>query len=233
MGNPYFYLYIGSLSFSGFWTGLLKPFGRWGSAAGFLFSMPVLFLLAPGDTPGLYWREGLLSLVIFLAIPARRLHKLSLQLEELGLGESEKAPEKTRQAVTGRIRHLAKLFSELSLGFAQATAARQSREDDERSSLLEDLMNRVCRSCLFRRRCWEKDPHSHHRLISTCWSAPKEKGGGDGPSARRLPGRCHQPEALVGAINNLQELMVVTGFGSRRLERGRSWFQASCRAWQK
>ena len=31
LGNPHFYLYIGSLSFSGFWTGLLKPFGRWGS----------------------------------------------------------------------------------------------------------------------------------------------------------------------------------------------------------
>ena len=222
LGNPYFYLYIGSLSFSGFWTGLLKPFGRWGSAAGFLFSMPVLFLLAPGDTPGLYWREGLLSLVIFLAIPARRLHKLSLQLEELGLGESEKAPEKTRQAVTGRIRHLAKLFSELSLGFAQATAARQSREDDERSSLLEDLMNRVCRSCLFRRRCWEKDLHSHHRLILDLLERAEREGEAVTahlPAAFRE--RCHQPEALVGAINNLQELMVVNRFWEQKVREGK------------
>lgn len=222
LGNPLFYLYIGSLSFSGFWTGLLRPFGRWGSAAGFLFSMPVLFLLAPGETPGLYWREGLLSLIIFLAIPARKFLKLSLQLKELGLGESEEAPEKTRQAVTGRIRHLAKLFSELSLGFAQATAARQSDEEDERSSLLEDLMNRVCRSCLFRRRCWEKDLHSHHRLIIDLLERAESEGEvvvAHLPAAFRE--RCHQPEALVGAINNLQELMVVNRFWEQRVREGK------------
>ncbi len=223
LGNPCFYLYIGSLSFSGFWTGLLKPFGRWGSAAGFLFSLPVLFLLAPGETPGLYWREGLLSLVIFLAIPARRLRTLSLRLQELGLGgESEAEPEKTHLAVTGRIRHLAKLFSELSLGFAQATAARQSHEEDERSALLEDLMNRVCRSCLFRRRCWEKDLHSHHRLILDLLERAEKEGEvvtAHLPAAFRE--RCHQPEALVGAINNLQELMVVNRFWEQKVREGK------------
>ncbi len=222
LGNPCFYLYIGSLSFSGFWTGLLKPFGRWGSAAGFLFSLPVLFLLAPGETPGLYWREGLLSLIIFLAIPARSLSKLSLQLQGLGFGERERAPEKTRQAVTGRIRHLAKLFSELSLGFGQATAARQSHEEDERSILLEDLMNRVCRSCLFRRRCWEKDLHSHHRLILDLLERAEREGKvvtAHLPAAFRE--RCHQPEALVGAINNLQELMVVNRFWEQKVREGK------------
>ncbi|NLA26136.1 MAG: SpoIIE family protein phosphatase [Firmicutes bacterium] len=222
LGNPYFYLYIGSLSFSGFWTGLLKPFGRWGSAAGFLFSLPVLFLLAPGETPGLYWREGLLSLVVFLAIPAQRLRKLTLQLQGLGLGESEKTQEKTRQAVTGRIRHLAKLFSELSLGFGQTTAARESREEDERSSLLEDLMNRVCRSCLFRRRCWEKDLHSHHRLVLDLLERAEIEGK---VVMAHLPAtfrdRCHQPEVLVEAINNLQELMVVNRFWEQKVREGK------------
>src|SRR5690606_9581661 len=86
LGNPHFYLITGSLSFSGFWTGLLRTFGRWGSAAGFLFSFPLLYLLAQGEEAGLYWREGLLSLAIFLAVPKTLLDWLSLQLRRVGLG---------------------------------------------------------------------------------------------------------------------------------------------------
>ncbi|NLZ32114.1 MAG: SpoIIE family protein phosphatase [Firmicutes bacterium] len=222
LGNPHFYLHIGSLSFSGFWTGLLKPFGRWGSAAGFLFSMPVLFLLAPGEMPGAYWREGLLSLAIFLAIPARMLHRLSLQLGGLGLGEGGEAPEKALQAASGQIRHMAKLFSELSLGFAQATAASHGREEEERSSMLEELMNRVCRSCLFRRRCWEKDLHSHHRLILDLLERAEKEGEA---TMAHLPAafreRCHQPEVLVEAVNKLQELIEVNRYWEQRVKEGK------------
>ena len=222
LGNPHFYLYIGSLSFSGFWTGLLKPFGRWGSAAGFLFSMPVLFLLAPGEMPGVYWREGLLSLVIFLAIPARRLQRLSLQLQELERRDSGETPEKMRLVITDRIRHLARLFSELSLGFAQASATKPDREEDEKSSLLEELMNRVCRSCLFRRRCWEKDLHSHHRLILDLLERAEEEGEAvlaHLPAAFRE--RCHQPEELVRATNNLREVMAVNRFWEQKVREGK------------
>ena len=222
LGNPYFYLIIGSLSFSGFWTGLLRPFGRWGCAAGFLFSMPILFLLAPGDLPGLYWREGLLSLVIFLAIPWRRLQRLSLQLQKMGLGEKGEVTEKTRQLITERVRHIAKLFNELSLGFAQATAAKQGRTEDELSPLLEDLMNRVCRSCLFRRRCWEKDLYSHHRLILDLLGRVEAEGEVEVahlPAAFRE--RCHQPEALIRAINNLQEVWQVNRFWEQKVREGK------------
>ena len=48
LGNPDVYVTLGSLSFSGFWAGLLRSYGRWGCAAGFLFSVPLLYLLARG-----------------------------------------------------------------------------------------------------------------------------------------------------------------------------------------
>ena len=222
LGNPFFYLYIGSLSFSGFWTGLLKPLGRWGSAAGFLFTMPVLFLLAPGEMPGIYWKEGLLSLVLFLAIPAQKLRGLSLQLEGLGWGDSGEAPEKMRLAITERIRHLAKLFSELSLGFAQVSATELPDSEDESSFMLEELMNRVCRSCLFRRRCWEKDQHSHRRLILDLLERSEKEGEvvpAHLPAAFRE--RCHQPEELVRATNNLRDMIAVNRFWEQKVREGK------------
>ena len=222
LGNPCFYLYIGSLSFSGFWTGLLKPLGRWGSAAGFLFTMPVLFLLAPGEMPGIYWKEGLLSLVLFLAIPAQKLRGLSLQLEGLGWGDCGEAPEKMRLAITERIRHLARLFSELSLGFAQVSATELPDSEDESSVMMEELMNRVCRSCLFRRRCWEKDQHSHRRLILDLLER-SEKEGEVAPA--HLPAafreRCHQPEELVRATNNLREMIAVNRHWEHKVKEGK------------
>ena len=222
LGNPHFYLYAGSLSFSGFWTGLLKPFGWWGSAAGFLFTIPVLLLLAPGEMPGIYWREGLLSLVLFLAIPAQKLHGLSLQLWQLGQGERGERPEKIHRAVTDRVRSLARLFSELSLGFAQVSATGLPAGEENDSSLLEELMNRACCSCLFRRRCWEKDQHSHRRMILDLL----ERSDGEGEVAlAHLPAafreRCHQPEELVKAVNNLRELAEVNRFWEQKVKEGK------------
>lgn len=216
LGNPHFYLYTGSLSFSGFWTGLLKPFGRWGAAAGFLFTMPVLFLLAPGEMPGIYWREGLLSLVLFLAVPEQILRRLSLQPPE-----RDRENGKTDPAITGRVRHLARLFSEISLGLTQVSAAGPERED-EQSSRLEELTNRVCRSCLFEQRCRSKDQHSHHRLILDLLERSEEEGEAvlaHLPAAFRE--RCHQPEELVRATNNLREIAAVNRFWEQKVKEGK------------
>jgi len=172
--------------------------------------------------PGLYWREGLLSLVIFLAIPSRRLQRLSLQLQKLGWDEKGEVTEKTRQLITERIRHIARLFGELSLGFSQATAAKQGQIEDEMSPLLEDLMNRVCRSCLFRRRCWEKDLYSHHRLILDLLGRAEAEGE---VSVAHLPAlfreRCHQPETLIRAINSLHEVWQVNRFWEQKVREGK------------
>ena len=221
LGNPHFYLYIGSLSFSGFWTGLLKPLGRWGSAAGFLFTMPILYLLAPGEMPGIYWREGLLSLLIFLALPTKRLFGLSLQLEELGWRDGGEAPEKIQLVITERIRHLARLFSELSLGFNQVSATELPESEDESSSMLDELMNQVCRSCLFRRRCWEKDQHSHRRLILDLLERSEKEGE---VAMAHLPAafreRCHQPEELVRATNNLRGIIKANRYWEQKVREG-------------
>ncbi|MEW5784327.1 MAG: SpoIIE family protein phosphatase [Bacillota bacterium] len=222
LGNPLFYLIIGSLSFSGFWAGLLKPFGRWGCAAGFIFSMPILFFLAPGDLPGIYWREGLLSLVMFLVIPSRYLQKMPLHLMKLGLGGSGEAAEKSQLLASEKIRHFARLFNELSLGFSQAAAGSQNQAEDDLSPLLEDLMNRICRGCLFRRRCWEKDLFSHHRLILDLLARAETEGE---VAVAHLPPafreRCHQPAALVRAINNLQEVWQLNRFWEQKVREGK------------
>ncbi len=220
LGNPHFYLYTGSLSFSGFWTGLLKPFGRWGSAAGFLFTMPVLFLLAPGEMPGIYWREGLLSLVLFLAIPEQVLRRLSLQLPERG-GEGGRGSQGTAPAIAGRVRHLARLFSEISLGLTQVAAAGPEGEA-EQSSRLEELTNRVCRSCLYEQRCRGQDQHSHHRLVLDLLERAEEEGEAvlaHLPAAFRE--RCRQPEELVRATNNLREIAAVNRFWEQKVREGK------------
>lgn len=222
LGNPYFYLVIGSLSFSGFWAGLLKTYGRWGCAAGFLFSLPVLHLLAPGDMPGIYWREGLLSLVIFLAVPSRYFQGLSLQLQKVEIVKQGTEEERSRQLIARRIDRFADLFKELSLGFAQAAAGNARDERVEPYPFLEELMDRVCRSCLFRRRCWEKDLYSHHRLILDLMARAEVEGAVEEahlPPAFRE--RCHQPELLIKAINNLQEVWQLNRFWEKKVEEGK------------
>lgn len=223
LGNPHFYLTIGSLSFSGFWAGLFKGYGRWGCAAGFIFSLPILYLLAPGEAPGMYWREGLLSLVIFLALPSRLLERLSRQFQQAELhGNEESVEENARRQIARRIHQYANLFQELALGFTQAAAGKEKGRGDEPYPLLEDLMNRVCRSCLFRRRCWEKDLYSHHRLVLDLLARAEVEGIVEEahlPPAFRE--RCHQPDVLVRAVNNLREVWEVNRFWEQRVQEGK------------
>lgn len=222
LGNPYFYLITGSLSFGGFWTGLLKPFHKWGCALGFLFSTPMLFVLAPGDLSGLYWREGLLSLFIFLVVPSRLLANLSLKLQKLRMGANSVAEDQSRRLVAERIKRFAALFQEISLGFAQAAAVQQRRNEEELSPLLEELMNRVCRSCLYRRRCWEKELFSHHRMILDLLARVDTEG--EVAVAHLSPAfqtRCHQPEALIRAINNLHEVWQLNRFWEQKVKEGK------------
>lgn len=221
LGNPDIYVILGSLSFSGFWAGLLRSYGRWGCAAGFLFSVPLLYLLAPGDLSGIYWREGLLSLVIFLTIPSRYLQKLSLQLQRVGLGGYGGVQERACRPVAGRIGRLASLFRELSSGLNQPEEI-QNSQGKEPYPLLEDLMDRVCRSCLFKRRCWEKDLFSHHRLILDLLARAETEGE---VTEAHLPPtfreRCHQPEILVKAINNLQEVWQLNRYWEQKVKEGK------------
>ncbi|NLY39721.1 MAG: SpoIIE family protein phosphatase [Firmicutes bacterium] len=222
LGNPLFYLIIGSLSFCGFWAGLLKPFGKWGCAAGYFFAIPILFLLAAGDLSGMYWREGLLSIILFLLIPQRFLAKLPLQLQKLGLTGCGEAEEKSRLMVSERIKQFAALCKELSLGFSQTSAGKQAQVENELTPLLETLMNRVCRSCLFRRRCWEKDRFSHHRLVLDLLARAETDGevavAHLSPTFRE---RCQQPEAFVRAINNLQEVWELNRFWEEKVREGK------------
>ncbi len=220
LGNPDIYVILGSLSFSGFWAGVLRSFGKWGCTVGFLFSVPLLYLLAPGDLLGIYWREGLLSLVIFLMIPSCYLQKLSLQLQRMGLGGYGGAPEASCRAVTGRIGPLAGLFRELSAGLAQPEGENCQGRDPY--PLLEDLMDRVCRSCLFKRRCWEKDLFSHHRLILDLLAKAEAEGE---VTVAHLPPtfreRCHQPEVLVKAVNSLQEVWQLNRYWEQKVKEGK------------
>ncbi len=221
LGNPGTYAILGSLSFSGFWAGLLKQYGRWGCAAGFLFSVPLLYLLAPEDLPGVFWREGLLSLVIFLAIPSGYLQKLSLQLQKAGLGGYAGVSEKPCRIVAGRIGRLISLFRELSSGLNQREDLESCR-GDEHYPLLEDLMDRVCRSCLYKKRCWEKDLFSHHRLILDLLARAETEG--EVTEAHLPPAfreRCHQPGVLVKAINNLQEVWQLNRYWEQKVNAGK------------
>jgi len=198
---------------------IAQTFSQMGCALGFLFSVPILFVLAPGDLPGLYWREGLLSLFIFLAVPSRLLAKLPLKLQKLRKGANSAAEDQSRRLVAERIKRFAALFQEMFLGFVQAAAAQHRRNEEELSPLLEELMNRVCRSCLYRRRCWEKELFSHHRMILDLLARVDTEG--EVNAAHLSPAfraRCGQPEALIRAINNLHEVWQLNRFWEQKVK---------------
>jgi stage II sporulation protein E len=137
--------WLGILAFAGFLSGLFRPYGRFAVAGGFLLAASALALHLAG------WEavqvEAALSgsaVALFLLAPVLPLH-LRLQSLLMPRGSDDEG-RRLRELTSVRIKDCAHVFLELSHVFRQ-TAAVKDADDELPSSLLEELVRRVCRSC--------------------------------------------------------------------------------------
>jgi len=216
LGNPQIYMFIGSLSFSGFWAGYMRQFGKWGSGLAFIISAPALTVISSSDLKLVSGPEDLLVLGVFLLIPAGWWNKLKPYSPENIQFVSGK--ETGGKELKNTSRQLSEIMYELSLVVTQQN--KSNNLDIKSAELISDITSRCCSSCMLYKRCWEYEIYGNTRAILKLVS---EKEGvikpKDLPSGIR--NRCNATQQLIESINCSKELWQANCFWQDRLKEGR------------
>ncbi|NLI70937.1 MAG: SpoIIE family protein phosphatase [Firmicutes bacterium] len=221
LGNPYLYLVIGSLAFSGFWAGFMRQFGRLGSASGYILSFPFFALLEPSAFSEVYQLDNLLALGIFLLIPTVFYRWASGKLPRgtaIHAGEVEK---EYLGKVATKIQRLSNLFSELSENFSQITGNEQRPIEAEMAPFINDIVNRACKTCLMKDRCWGKDFYRNFRWIIDLLARTE----GEIKEYHLSPDfrvKCRSPASLLTAINCSREVWKANRYWVNKLTEERN-----------
>ncbi|MDW7649814.1 MAG: SpoIIE family protein phosphatase [Bacillota bacterium] len=149
------FIWLGVLTFAGFLAGLFKPYGKLPTAMGFLLGSGILSLYIAGwESVPTELTVTASAIVFFLLGPVVpiRLQALAPFLQRGPQDESERM----RDLTAVRIKDYALVFRELSEAFGQA-AGRELENAPPMTTFVEAVVERVCKYCPSRRRCWEKD----------------------------------------------------------------------------
>ncbi len=221
LGSPHLYLIMGSLSFSGFWAGFMRNFGRVGTAAGFVFSFPLLALLEPALLPDIYRVDNFLALLLFLLIPPG-VHQWVAEKLPAGMmpmpvtGFRERGEKEVSGYVSKKMRSLSGLFSELAGSF-NYLGDEQGYTETEMSFLLNEVLTKACRSCVFRRRCWDEHIFLDRKSISGILETAVDDVIEEHHLPAELMVHCRSPAVLLAAVNCSREIWKANHYWVNRL----------------
>lgn len=199
------FVWVSVLTFAGFMAGLFRPYGRLATSLGFLLGTIALALYITGwETVPVEFFVSALAIIIFLLGPVFpfRLQALAPFLKR---GADDEA-KKVRDLTAVRIHDYALVFRELSEAFAQAAAVEQECEPPL-TELVETLVERVCKHCPSRRRCWEKDlQRTYNAMLRVLADLESGRSVRDMRSPEFFQSICRKKEEFLGTVSFIHEL---------------------------
>lgn len=177
MSAPSAMVMMGIFGMSALFANLLKAFGRFGVALGFLGGSAVALLYA-GNTFSLPVTvvETVIGAVLFVATP-NKLQKFinaffsrSLQLETLS------NDVRVKDYLSMRLEKTAEAFKSLEECFENASEKRLKAYNKDAASLFDEVADRVCEGCPNAVKCWQSDFTRTYRSIMLLLDTIETKG---------------------------------------------------------
>lgn len=206
LSNPAMFTFTGALAISGLTAGLLRPYHRLWAALGYF---AVLRFLSYYSFEGGYiltniW-EDLIVISAFLLLPFSfwdRLKNLSIFWPFNMEGE-----EKLRFTMAARIKDFAAVFKELAVTFRPLNQEDEVRSKRDLSPLVDYFCRKVCNSCDFFERCWQRDLyHQYRRVISMLSAVDDDEKSLEKYIPVRLKRYCPRQREIVKAVGNMKEI---------------------------
>ncbi len=221
ISNPVLFPHMGALGISGFLAGLLKPYRRIWTAAGYF---AVLRFLSYFGIEGGYhltniWEE-LLVIGLFLAIPFSFWEKM----REFGVLVPMRLDDEAdlRLNMSSRITEFAAVFRELAATFQPLSQEEIIHSKKDLSLIVDYFSRRVCRACDHYQRCWKSDLYNQYRRVMMMLSALEEKGTF---SEKMIPVKlrryCPRQMEIVKTIGNMREIYRLNCYWQDKIQDGR------------
>lgn len=208
MSSPSAMVSMGIFGMSALFANLLKAFGRFGVAIGFLGGSAIALLYA-GNSFSLPITiiEAAAGAVLFVVTPKKirtyinAFFSKSLQLEPIS------SDVRVKEYLSMRLEKASQAFKSLEECFSGASEKRLKSYNKDVATLFDEVADRVCEGCPNAARCWQSDFTRTYRSIMLLLDSIERSGmlGIDSvPSSFRE--KCIRTELFVVEFNHVYEL---------------------------
>lgn len=208
MSTPDALITMGIYGLSALFGNLLKSFGRFGVAIGFLGGAAVTLLYTqsvsalPVSVPDIA-----IGAAIFMATPKKVHNKIgaffskSLQLETVSIDV------RMKEYLAMQLERSANAFKSLEECFSSASQKRLKIYNKEIGTLFDEVADRVCEGCSMAQKCWQSDFTKTYRNIMLLLDTIETKGVLTiGSVPRSFRECCIRTELFVVEFNHVYEL---------------------------
>jgi len=198
------HFFNGTSAFCGMLSGCLNGLGKVGSSLGFIAGNTIytLYFDKLSNSFDLY-RELLLSVVIFLAIPSSILHRTSKILQNDMVFIPPNYDTRFRKLVIQRLTKFSNVFKELAQTFGSATSVQKISNDKLSISTITDKVSmRVCKTCTSYEKCWSK--YNMHQIILNMVN-DMEVGGKI--ASCHMPSCCESLSEFIYSVIDIYEIL--------------------------
>ncbi|MCR3922718.1 MAG: SpoIIE family protein phosphatase, partial [Firmicutes bacterium] len=205
------------LTFAGFLAGLFRSYGRLATALAFVFGTGALSMYVfAWDAVPMEMMVTLVAGCVFLLAPIFPVQVKALT-PILRRGRDDEA-DKVRELTAVRIHDYGLVFHELADAFMQV-ATHEEEGEPALATLVDGVVERVCKHCASRRRCWEKDvQRTYNAMLRVLADLDSGQNIAEVRSPEFFEKFCCKKEDFLKTVAFMHELDVSGQAWRRRLE---------------
>ena len=211
------FVWISVLTFAGFLAGLCRPYGKVVTALGFMLGSATLSLYIGGwEVVPAELTVTASAIIFFLLGPALpvRVQALAPFLKR----EADDEGKRVRDLTALRIKDYALVFRELADAFGQA-ATMEVQKEPAMSSLVESVVERVCKTCPAYKRCWEKDfKRTYNAMLRVLAELDSGKALRDMKNPDFFVNICRKKDDFLKTVSVIHEMEAYQYKCSKRVE---------------
>ncbi len=212
-------------SFSGLLAGIFRGFGRIGICIGFVLGNVLLSIyLTDYSELVTTFAETVLAVVLFLAIPAKRLFTLRAMVKSSLFSSNTRSvsEKRVKEIVAGKVRDYSRIFRELSTAFEEVSCDVRVYEENNLQTLFSGVASKVCKGCSLYRICWDAEFYKTYRNIMDMISHIEINGRlTEEHISPDIQKRCARLRELSVTVNCLYETYRQAQVWQRKLTEGR------------
>lgn len=199
---------VGLYGMCGIFGNLLKTFGKWGVALGFIAANCIAMLYT-----GSVWQlpvgisELFLAAGLFVLTPKGIHYRISAFFSKAIPEEGAKPELRMKEYLSMRLDSAANAFSRLGTSFSKLSEKRLQYDSQNVATMFDDTADRVCKGCSMAVHCWQKEFNDTYQDMFQILSALEKSGHAQPLDApERFRGKCIRLEQFLTTLNHVYEL---------------------------
>jgi len=228
---------IASYAFCGLLSGVLRNMGKIGCCLGVLMGNAILTFYTNGSTEILiYLYEIIISIAIFMVIPAKFMDVVVNKLDKGLLAKGDKKGYNTRikDITVDKLNRFSNAFGEMAKTFDEISETKTITEKHDITAIFDRVADRVCKDCSLCNHCWEQNFCNTYQIMFKIVEKLDSKGWIEQEDIPKyFMDRCERIDDFVKAVNNVFELFKVDMVWRSRIGESRGLVSQQLRSMSK